>query len=113
MLSYDVSNPCKVKHFEISEYTKEDFRKAFLESQQYSFMSRLALGTLYGMSERATLASIHFEQEVLGLQNLMIYPLQSSYTQSTTTDGTDPVTGGRPEIDDSELTDSGDRSRNQ
>ena len=113
MLSYDVSNPCKVKHFEISEYTKEDFRKAFLESNQYSFMSRLALGTLYGMSERATLASIHFEQEVLGLQNLMIYPLQSSYTQSTTTDGTDPVTGGRPEIDDSELTDSGDRSRNQ
>lgn len=113
MLSYDVGNPCKVKHFEISEYTKEDFRKAFLESQQYSFMSRLSLGTLYGMSERATLASIHFEQEVLGLQNLMIYPLQSSYTQSTTTDGTDPVIGGRPEIDDSELTDSGDRSRNQ
>lgn len=111
MLSYDVSNPCKVKHFEISEYTKEDFRAAMLESNQYSYMSRLSLGTLYGMSERATLGAIHFEQETLGLQNLMVYPLQSSYTQSTT-EGTDPVTGGRPQKDDKDLSPTGDASRN-
>jgi hypothetical protein len=112
MLSYDVSTPCKVKHFEISEYTKEDFRKAFLESQQYSFMSRLALGTLYGMSEKATLASIHFEQEILGLQNLMTYPLQSSYTQTTANDPSSED-GGRPKKDEGDLSESGDRSRNQ
>lgn len=113
MLSYDISNPCKVKHFEISEYTKKTFRDAFLEAGQYSLSYRLALGTLYGMSEKATLAALHFEQETLGLQNLMIYPLQSSYTQTSTTEGTDLVSGGRPEKDAGELSPSGDRSRNQ
>jgi hypothetical protein len=75
-------------------------------------MSRLALGTLYGMSERATLASIHFEQEVLGLQNLMTYPLQSSYTQTTANDPSSED-GGRPKKDEGDLSESGDRSRNQ
>lgn len=111
MLGYDVSKPCKVKHFELSIYTKEEFRKAFLEANQYSFSYRLALGTLYGMSELDTLASLHFEQDLLGLQGLMIYPLQSSYTSSNTED-TDPVTGGRPQKDDGDLSPSGDASRN-
>lgn len=109
MLEYSVPNHCEVKHFELSIYTKKDFREAMLESNQYSFQSRLSLGTLYGMSERDTLASIHFEQELLGLQNLMIYPLQSSYT--TSGDGLDQ--GGRPQTPDEELTDSGERTRNQ
>ncbi len=112
MLSYDVSNPCQVKHFEVSIYTKDDFRKSLLEACQYSFSYRLALGTLYGMSERNTLALLHFEQETLGLQNLMINPLQSSYTSSGEIE-TDPVTGGRPEKDVGDLSPSGERSRNQ
>lgn len=114
MLSYDISNPCQVKHFEVSIYTKDDFRKSLLEACQYSFSYRLALGTLYGMSESDTLALLHFEQETLGLQNLMINPLQSSYTNNgeINTD-TDPVSGGRPEKDTGELSPSGERSRNK
>ena len=114
MLSYDVSKPCKVRHFELSEYTKKDFRDKFLEANQYSFNYRLALGTLYGMSERETLAQMHFEQEVLGLQNLMIYPLKSSFTSSSDgTVDTDPITGGAPKKDDDELSASGERNRNR
>ena len=112
MLSYDVSSPCQVKHFEVSIYTKDDFRKSLLEACQYSFSYRLALGTLYGMSESDTLALLHFEQETLGLQNLMINPLQSSYTNSGETE-TDPITGGRPEKDVGDLSPSGERSRNK
>lgn len=112
MLSYDVNKPCKVRHFELSEYTKKDFRDKFLESGQYGYMYRIALGTLYGMSEKETLAQLHFEQEILGLQNIMIYPLQSSFTSSGSTD-TDPITGGAPTKDATELTDSGERDRNQ
>lgn len=113
MLSYDVSNPCKVKHFEISKYTKKDFRQALLEACQYSFSYRMSLGTLYGISEKQTLASLHFEQEVLGLQNIMAYPLQSSYTSSNVSTDTDPIKGGRPEKDTGELSPSGERSRNK
>lgn len=111
MLSYDVSNPCKVKHFEISEYTKEDFRKAMLEMNQNGFMERVSLATLYGISEKSMLASLHFEQEILGLQNDMVFPLQTSYTQTSV--DTDPVTGGRPKKDDKDLSPSGDASRNE
>lgn len=114
MLGFDVANPCKVKHFEISVYTKEEFRSSLLEACQYSYSYRLSLGTLYGISEKQTLASLHFEQDFLGLQNLMVHPLQSSYTSTgETTEGTDPINGGRPQTDDSELTDSGERSRNK
>lgn len=113
MLSYDVSKPCKVNHFELTVYTKDDFRASMLEANQYSYSYRLALGTLYGMSELDTLASLHFEQELLGLQNLMIHPLQSSYTSTGIEEGTDPVTGGRPTIDDDELSPTGEKSRNE
>lgn len=109
MLSFDVSKPCEVRHFAVSEYTKKDFRDKFMSANQYSYNYRLALGTLFGMSELETLASIHFEQDVLGLQNLMIYPLQSSFT--TANDGEN--TGGAPKKDDTELSDSGERSRNK
>lgn len=114
MLNYDVSNPCEVKHFELSVYTKNDFRSAMLESNQYSYAMRIPLATLYGISELEMLSQLHFEQDLLGLQNIMIHPLQSSYTSSgEVTDDTDPVNGGRPKTDDGELTDSGERTRNQ
>lgn len=112
MLSYDVTDPCTVHHFELSEYTKKDFRDKLLEANQYGFMFRLALGTLYGFSELQTMGSLMFEQS-LGLQNLMIYPLQSSFTTTGDTTGTDPITGGRPTSDDSTLTPEGERSRNR
>lgn len=112
MLSYDISNPCKVEYFKLTQLTKEKFRKSFLEANQYSYSYRLALGTLYGVSEKATLASLHFEQEILGLHKLMVNPLQSSYTSTGDID-TDPVTGGRPTEDASDLSPEGDRTRNK
>lgn len=106
MLAINVSNPCKVEYFPISVYTKEEFRKSMLESCQYSFSNKLAYNTLLGMSEKTTIAMNYLEEQVLGLHELMKYPLSSSYTQS----GNDV---GRPETDDSELSQSGERSRNE
>ena len=53
------------------------------------------------------MANLLFETQVLELQNLMQYPLQSSYTTSNTTEE-----AGRPEKDSGELSPSGERSRN-
>ena len=109
ILSYELSNPCRVDHFEVSIYTKEEFRKAMLESCQYSFANRIAYNTLLGISEKETLAQLYLETEVLKLQDSMIYPLTSSFTASG-----DPQDVGRPALDDTEpISDSGDRSRNQ
>lgn len=112
MLSYNVSNPCHVEYFPISVYTKEDTRKALLEANQHSYPYRLGLGTLLGYTEKETLAMLHFEEDVLGLHNIMRYPLMSSYTQSSS-DGTGQVGQGRDPVDDTELSPSGERSRNK
>lgn len=77
------NNHAKVEHFEISVYTKDALKKSLLESCQYSFSNRLAYNTLNGISEKETLAMNYLEEEVLGLHNIMRYPLQSSYTTSS------------------------------
>lgn len=108
-LSYHVSNPAKVDHFEISVYTKEEFRKAMLESCQYSYPNKIAYNTLLGVSEKETLAHLYMENDVLGLNKLMTFPLSSSYTQS----GAGQVGQGRDQIPDDQLSGSGERSRNE
>jgi hypothetical protein len=84
-----------------------DKAKELLEACQYGYPDRLAYNTLLGISERETMASMWMEFDLLGLQDKMIYPLASSYTQSS--DGE----VGRPETPDEELTDSGQRTRDR
>ena len=105
MLKYDSANPCKVEYFEVSIYTKEDLQATLLESCQYGFSNKLAYNTFNGISERATIGMMLLENTILGMPEKMI-PLSSSYTQSGDEEG------GRPTVDDDELSDSGERSRN-
>ena len=112
MLKLNVSKPCHVSYFPVSIYTKEDYRKTLHEAKQYSFSMRLAYATLLGFSEKQTLAALHFEQDVLGLHEIMKYPLQSSYTM-TGEEEKGEVGQGAPEKDPTTLTPSGDRSRNE
>lgn len=109
MLSYNVSNPCKVEYFPVSVYTKDDLRKSLLESCQYSFANRLAYNTFLGISQKETLSMLYLENEVLGLPSSMNFPLSSSFTTSNTGE----VGRGRETLPDDELSISGDRSRNQ
>ena len=111
MLIFNIKSPCHVSYFPVSIYTKDDYRKNMLEMCQYSYAMRLALGTFMGFTERETVASLHFEQDVLGLHELMKYPLQSSYTM-TGEEEKGEVGQGAPEKDPTELSPSGDRSRN-
>jgi hypothetical protein len=91
----------------VSVYTKEDVQATLLESCQYGFSNRLAYNTFNGISEKATMAMNLLENTILGLPEKMI-PLSSSYTQSGTNDE-----GGRPKTPDDELSDSGERTRNE
>ena len=117
MLILKCSNPCSVKHFEVSVYTKDALYEQLLQTCQYSYSNRLALNTLLGISEKETIAMNFLENEVLKLPEIMRYPLQSSFTTSNsgnTEDGyTTEVGQGRPSVPDDELSDSGERSRNQ
>ena len=64
------------------------------------------------ISERETMAQLTFETQVLKLQELMQYPLQSSYT--TSNDGEKGEVGeGAPKKPAEELSPEGERSRNK
>lgn len=112
MLAFNVSKPCHVSYLPVSIYTKEDYRKTILESLQYGYGYRLSYGTLLGFTERETMAHLTFSQDVLGLHDLMMHPLQSSYTMTGDVEKGE-VGEGAPEKDPTELSPSGDRSRNQ
>lgn len=111
-LYLNVSKPCTVKQLPVTIFTKEDYDKSLLEKNQYSYSYRMALGTLSDIPEKQTMASLIFETQALQLQNLMQYPLQSSYT--TSNDGTKGEVGqGRDPIPDDQLSPEGERSRNR
>lgn len=107
-LMLNLSNYCHVEYFPVTIFTKDDYAKSLLEANQYSYSYRLAYGTLLGFTERQTMAQLKFENDILGLPNIMKYPLQSSYTQTGESSGE----VGRPQTPDDELTPSGERSRN-
>ena len=113
MLGYDVSNPCKVEYFKVSVYDKEELSDKLLESCQYSYANRIAYNTLLGIKEKETLAMLYFENEVLGLPDIMKFPLSSSFTTSGDSGTSSEIGQGRPTIDDGDLSESGERSRNR
>ena len=107
LLSFYVSGePAKVKFFEVSVYTKAEFKKALLEGATYGTPTLLAYNSCNQFSELDTLALNFLETECLDLHNKFI-PVSSSHTQS----GSD--TKGAPTKDSDDLTDDGEASRDK
>lgn len=110
MLSYLVSDPAKVKFFEVSAYTKDAFKESLQKDLNYGFVSTLAINSLNGFSELDTLALNYLERDVLQLDKKFI-PLQTSSTLSGNNEG------GAPEKSDTSISDEGsetkDKGKNQ
>ena len=100
MLSYLVSDPAKVKFFEVSAYTKDAFKESLQKDLNYGFVSTLAINSLNGFSELDTLALNFLEKDVLKLNEKFI-PLQTASTQSGNSEG------GAPEKSDTQISDEG------
>lgn len=103
ILSLYVDNPSYVKFFEISVYTKKEFKDEILKDNEYGLAPKLLVNTLNGFSEKETLALNFLENEVL---NLSFTPVQSAHTTSN-------KEGGAPTLSDSEISDSGEASRDK
>lgn len=104
-ISYHVSDPCKVRFFPISVYTKSKFKEELTNSGANGLPLKLALNTLNGFSELDTLAMNYLEEDVLNLSE-KLKPFTTSYTRS----GSDNRTG-RPR--DSEQTSDGEASEDK
>lgn len=105
ILSYNVSNPAKVKFFEVSSYTKDIFKESMQKDLNYGFVSSLAINSLNGFSELDTLSLNYLENDILKL-NEKFKPLQTASTQSGDVDS-----GGGQEKSDTELTDEGSETK--
>ena len=101
-----ISDPCKIKFFEVSTFTKEEFKKSILESAQYGLPTKLMVNNINGFSELDTLALNFLEQDCLQLSDKLI-PLNSSYTTSSNNDGV------KPTLDDDEISSEGEASRDK
>jgi hypothetical protein len=99
-----VSNPCKIKFFEVSTYTIEDFRKELLENGQHGLPTKLAIASMSGFSELDTLSLNYLEEDVLKLSDRFKNPLTTSYTQSD-------KQGGGQEKDIDDLSPEGEKTR--
>ena len=104
MLSYQVSNPAKVKFFEVSSYTKDAFKESMQKDLNYGIVSSLALNSLNGFSELDTLALNFLEKDVLRLRD-RFEPLKTASTSSNT----DKEGGGQEK--DGQLSDEGEETR--
>lgn len=106
MLSYLVSDPAKVKFFEVSAYTKDAFKESLQKDLNYGFVSALAINSLNGFSELDTLALNFLERDVLQLDKKFI-PLQTASTQSGNSEG------GAPEKSDTEISGEGSETKDK
>ena len=104
LLSFVVKDASKVKYFFVGRFTRDEFRSELLEDAQYSLPTKLAIMSLSGINPIDALALNHLEENILKLNEKFVYPLNSSYTVSADE-------GGRPTLDDDEISDDGDSSR--
>lgn len=103
-ISLYIKNPAAVKFFKVSTYTIKDFRKELLENSNGGLPHKLAVSSMTGLSEKETLALNFLEEDILGLSE-KFKPLNSSYTQSSS--------DGKAEKDVDELSDEGEKTRDQ
>ena len=101
-----LSNPCRIRFFDVSIYQKDDFKKTILESCQNGFSNKLLYNSLNGVTEKDTLAMNFLEESCLNLSE-KFKPLNTSYTQSGNNQS-----GGQTK-DQSDLTDAGLRTRDE
>lgn len=105
LISFYVNDPCKIKFFEVSTFTKEEFKKSILESGQNGLPTKLMINNINGFSELDTLALNFLEEDCLQLSSRFV-PLQTSYVQSG------KESGGQTKSDD-EISSEGEASRDK
>lgn len=106
MLSYQVSNPAKVKFFEVSSYTKDALKESMQKDLQYDSSKILCINALDGISELDTLSMAFLANDILDLPNRFT-TLTSANTVSASSDG------GRPETSDTTISDEGSKTKDQ
>lgn len=100
------NNGMRVKYIEVTPYTKDEKIKAVKEAATLGIPVKMQYASLLGLSPLDVFSMAYLENDILGLHEKWI-PLQSSYTQ-----GANDIAGA-PEKDDGELSDEGEKTKDQ
>lgn len=95
------------KLLDITIYNQQDVIDSELKLAQASLPNKQRVCAAIGMSPGSMIGNIVMEQNVFKDIFDLMTPLKSSYTESSSSEST-----GRPEIDDGDLSASGEVSRN-
>ena len=106
MLSYQMSNPAKVKFFEVSSYTKDILKESMQKDLQYDSSKILLINSLNGISELDTLSLAFLANDILDLPSRFT-TLTSANTVSSSSDG------GRPTVSDETISDEGSKTKDK
>lgn len=104
IMTYQVSNPSKVKFFNVSIHTKDALKESFQKDLQYDSSKLLLINALDGINELDTLSMNFLVNDILDIKNRFV-PLTSANTVSSTSEG------GAPTKSDTEISDEGDNTR--
>lgn len=104
MLRNQLSNPAKVKFFEVSSYTKDALRESFQKDVQYDSSKLLLVNALNGISELDTLSLAFLCNDVLDLKSHFIPPVSANTVSHK-------EEGGAPEVSNTEISDEGENTR--
>ena len=99
-------NGMRVKYIDVTPFTKEDRIRAVKEAATLGLPVKLQYASLLGLSPKDVYSLTFLENDVLQLSDKLI-PMASTYTQPSS------VNGGAPNKDDGELTDEGEKTRDQ
>lgn len=108
MLLNKISKYFKCVMIDVTNFSRADLTKEYIQNSQYGFPVKMALASLSGIEPIAFSGLLKFENEVLDLPKNMI-PLSSSFNTS----GSDiaEADGGRPTNEDAGKSDSDETQR--
>ena len=106
----------KITFLDVSPYNRKEMGDAYLKAASYGLPTIAMYAASQGLGQAELDVMSFLETEVMGLQD-MFRPIQSSTQMSgnTTSIDSDAPTdeGGRPQSDETDLTDSGEQSSEQ
>ena len=106
----------KVTFLDVSPFNRKEMGDAYLKAASYGLPTIAMYAASQGLGQAELDAMSFLETEVMGLQD-MFRPIQSSTQMSgniSSTDSNAPTDeGGRPQSDETDLTDSGEQSSEQ
>lgn len=100
-------NGMRVKYIPVTPYNKSEKITELKDAASLGLPVKTQYMSLLGLSPLESFSMSYLENNILKLQDIWKYPLQSSYTQTN-----DSENGGQ-EKDVTELTDEGDKTRDQ